>query len=231
MKTLMLVAAIFGLVGVGLIAGSGRALHSTRSFLDRATTAEGTVVRLVRKVDSDGYDTFAPVVSFRVKGSERTFTSSTSARPAAYQPGEAVTVLYDPANPADARIRSFSELYLLPLILFGIGLPFTGLGVGLLVWQRRKAQAREWLKLNGLRRQAAFVEVRHDTSVRVNGRSPYRIACEFKLSNGTTRSYQSDMLWRDPTPLLKGPTVEVLVDPNDERRYWVDTSFLPPEAS
>ena len=228
MKTLTLIGFLACLVGVGLLVGSGLAYYSTQGFLERAVAASGSVVKLARTIDSDGDDTYAPVVSFHLKsGPLQTFTSSISSRPASYQPGETVEVLYDPAKPSDARIRSFSQLYILPLVLLLIGLPFTGAGIGLLVWQRRKAQAREWLKLNGQRRQATITQVVRDNSVSVNGRSPYRIACTFRLPNGAVRVYESDMLWRDPTPHIKGTTIEVLVDPNDDHRYWVDTSILP----
>jgi hypothetical protein len=42
-------------------------------------------------------------------------------------------VLYHPNPPHDARISSFTDLWLLSLILGGLGVLFTALGAGLLL--------------------------------------------------------------------------------------------------
>lgn len=45
-----------------------------------------------------------------------------ASRPARYQIGERVSVLYNPADPADAQINSFVELWFVTLMLVGFGL-------------------------------------------------------------------------------------------------------------
>jgi hypothetical protein len=33
-------------------------------------------------------------------------------------------------------------------------------------------------------------------------------------------------LWPDPTPLIGNRPIDVLIDPNNPGRYWLDTDFL-----
>jgi hypothetical protein len=61
------------------------------------------------------------------------FTGSVGSRPAAFDVGEAVAILYDPVNPRDARINSFFQLWFAPLILGFLGLVFTSIGGGAVV--------------------------------------------------------------------------------------------------
>jgi hypothetical protein len=68
--------------------------------------------------------------------------------PPAYEVGERVTILYDPTSPKEAKINSFGELWLWPLllgILGGLDL-LTGLflliGVPLIISWAEKRSAR-----------------------------------------------------------------------------------------
>jgi hypothetical protein len=68
-------------------------------------------------------------------------------------------------------------------------------------------------------------------SLRVNGRSPYRIFSQSPdPASNTVRVYQSENIWFDPSEYIRDKTIDVLVDPSDPKRYVMDTSFLPKEA-
>ena len=41
------------------------------------------------------------------------------------------------------------------------------------------------------------------------------------------RIFHSENLWFDPTRFVKRKQVTVLLDPNNPKRYHMDTSFLP----
>jgi hypothetical protein len=118
--------AIFLVIGLGLIGGGIYSFLSTRAFLRQAVPAEGAVIDLTAAWDSeDGSYTYYPRVRFRTPdGRAVEFTSDVGSSPPAFEVGEPVRVLFDPANPARARIDSFVQLWLLPLILGGIGLVF-----------------------------------------------------------------------------------------------------------
>jgi hypothetical protein len=69
-----------------------------------------------------------PVVEFTsADGTQRKFEDSTGSKPPAYEVGERVEVLYRADSPEDAKINSFSSLWLLPLIFGGLGLLIAGI--------------------------------------------------------------------------------------------------------
>ena len=100
----------------------------TRSFLDRADTAQGRVVRLAEVRDSDGELSYAPVVRFRPGGgTEIEFTDSFSSMPASNHVGQWVAVAYDPAEPSTARVGG-KRTYFAPVVCLVIGAGWFALG-------------------------------------------------------------------------------------------------------
>ena len=71
------------------------------------------------------------------EGGSHRVTSPVSSRPAAYDVGEKVAVLYSPGDPEDARIDSFFGLWGGSCIFGGIGFLFTLVATIVLVKQRR----------------------------------------------------------------------------------------------
>lgn len=124
-----------------LVAGAW-ANHSYAVDRDWIPT-EGVVVDLVRSRDSDGSDTFAPIVEYRTgEGIERRFQHTVSSGGALTSDiGDLVDVLYDPDDPDHAIVRSATGLWLGPILFgaFGIlGLLVTVLGI----WGVRRAGRR-----------------------------------------------------------------------------------------
>jgi hypothetical protein len=84
------------------------------------STVGGTVVALKESpATQDSGVTYAPVIGYEVGGRAYTFTSGNSSDPPAYRVGERVEVLYDPGDPTRARIDSWWELWLMPVVLGG----------------------------------------------------------------------------------------------------------------
>lgn len=150
---LVLLAAIFGGVAlILLLIAGGLALH-TRSFLGDAASAEGTVVELVGRqscsTDDDHRRTCSTVYAPRVRfttadGREIEYLSTNATSPPAYHEGQQVDVRYRPADPTDARIHSFVDLWLAPVIVGGIGVIFGVVAAALAFIPaalRRRAQA------------------------------------------------------------------------------------------
>ena len=126
-----LVFGIFLLVGLGLLGGTAFLVADTRSDIARADKADGTVVDLIGEQDSDGDTMYYPRVRYVTRyGNPVEFTGSVGSSPAAFDVGESVGVLYDPAAPEEARIDTFFQLWFAPLILGGIGLVFAAIGGG-----------------------------------------------------------------------------------------------------
>jgi hypothetical protein len=69
-----------------------------------------------------GRTLYAPVVEFVTRSGEKVTYQSRIYTRTALPPGKLVTVLYDPANPHEARIDSFTEIWVFPLVGFVGGL-------------------------------------------------------------------------------------------------------------
>jgi hypothetical protein len=119
------IATLFVLVGVGcLIAGVVVFFH-TRAFITSAKTTSGRVVRLDPDTDNHHNIIYHTVFTFTDdSGSPHTIRTSYAQRPQPYRIGDPVTILYQPASPESARIRSFGSLWLAPTILGSVGVIF-----------------------------------------------------------------------------------------------------------
>ena len=233
MKALWIVGGVFFVLGIGLLFGGVAWWRSNAAFAAHAASAEGTVSDLVWRRSSKGNSgTYVPVVDFSTADGRRIHvTGSGGSNPPAYARGEKVRVLYDAANPEHAQLDTFSERHLGPAILSGLGAVFALVGGGVLAARVRQRKQRAWLAQNGLRVKAKFDGVDYDTSVRVNGRSPWRLTCQWQHP-ATQKVYvfRSDAIWFDPAPYVQRDTLDVLVNADDPRQYQVDLSFLPKSA-
>ena len=81
-------------------------------------TTHGTVVRLEESDSSEGgCCVYSPVIEFDRNGQTYSFEGDNASYPPAYEVGEEVSVLYDPADPDTAQINKWSERWLFPLII------------------------------------------------------------------------------------------------------------------
>jgi hypothetical protein len=85
---------------------------------NEGTTTTGTVVRLEESNSSEGgCCVYSPVVQFNANGQTYSFEGDNASDPPAYEVGEVVNVIYDPANPDTAQINKWSERWLFPIII------------------------------------------------------------------------------------------------------------------
>ena len=104
-----LVAGVFLLVALITLSVAGITGVSAWNALQREDTAPGRVIELVARKDSAGNEAFYPRVEFSLPdGSIRTVQLTEGTWPAAHEPGDAVTVVYDREQPKSARIDSTS---------------------------------------------------------------------------------------------------------------------------
>lgn len=134
------VGAIFTVVGLVLVGVGGVLAYSTVSFVQAAERTTGTVVDLDVRWGSHGSRSSSraeyPVVEFEADGQRHTFSSgvTSTSHP---EIGDTVSVLYDPAEPTDARLDSGLLNHLLELIFGGMGIVFAVFGSTLLVGSLR----------------------------------------------------------------------------------------------
>ncbi len=232
MRVLKFVSILFSVIGIGMLTGSILVLSNTRSFIRSAVEAEGKVIDLERSRSSSSSGsstTYRPVVEFNTATGKRIeFVSSVGSSPPSHRVGEAVTVLYQRSDPQAARIKSFFQLWFGFLIVFLLGAVFAAIGLGMIFVRTRGRKQAAWLRQHGRRVKTSYKGVELNQSLRVNGRSPYQIISQSPdPASNSVRVFESDNIWFDPSEYIKGETIDVLVDPNNPKKYVMDISFLP----
>lgn len=125
-------------------------------------------------------------------------------------------------------IRQNAEAVTVFVSVLGIqSLIFGSIGAGVLINIRKKEHLREALIANGYFKTAVVVETERVYNVRINSRHPYRVVCRIE-ENGVLHEYRSDLLMHDPG-LLPGDSVNVYLDWQDDKRYYVDVESAAPE--
>jgi Protein of unknown function (DUF3592) len=114
--------------GVGLLVLGVHLHQKTARFLRVAVAGRGVVVDMAASASHDG-TTWAPVVQFEDRGHSYRFKDSVGSNPPSWRRGDPVDVLYDPSNPADARIDRGRWNKLVPdaVALFGALLASLGI--------------------------------------------------------------------------------------------------------
>src|SRR5688500_14089939 len=93
MKVLKILGAVFCAIGAAMLVAAIVLYINSKSFADSAARADGVVVDLAWHGES-----YHPVVEYATRDGEAVaFHSSVGSSPPAYDVGERVTVLYDPA--------------------------------------------------------------------------------------------------------------------------------------
>lgn len=233
---LLLFGAIFSAVGLPLLIIAGFLIFRDIAFFNKAVEARGTVIELEEKVsrDRDGTSrSYYPRVSFiDNKGKEFTFTSNSGSNPPGFSEGEEVTVLYDPASPSKAKIDTFFQTWGMSFFVAILGVIFSALGLSFLIYAIKKIRMKKWLKSNGQAISAEVKSIGLNTSVKINGQSPWQIIAQWQdASSDTVYIFKSEHIWFDPTDFIKDQTVKVLIDPKNPKHYYMDISFLPKEGN
>jgi len=192
MKTLKILKYTFTVIGAAMLFGAFASYNSTSAFIDRATETSGIVTELVYSRSSDS-SSYYPVVAFQdASGREIVFQSRAGSNPPSFRRGERVSVLYEPSAPENAQINSFFSLWGMSLIVGGLGLVFTLVGGGMVLFGVLKGRSKATEVL------AKFASVEQNTSLTVNGRNPFRIVCQWQHpQTGELHVFRSDNLWFD----------------------------------
>lgn len=219
-----IVFSAIGLVSLLVAAGLAWDLHQDRATREHVAA---TVVSNHRRCNKGC--SYHPVVEYEFAGGRYAITGVVGNSSPVFAVGESVTVLVPPADPRDGRIDHWTESGF--GIIFGLGFfaIFGAIGLPMLFLTLRRRSGTQRARREGFLVLTRFVEVRRDTRVRVNGRSPYRIVSQWhNPRDRKVYRFESDAMWFDPTPFLKGhEQIGVKLDPERPRHYWMDTGFLP----
>lgn len=208
--------------------------------LDRVLThekVEGVVVDLIPSVDSDGDTVYAPVYEYQVDGRSYRYKSKVSLGGFVVPDlGDTRTLLYNPDNPADARVNNTLLLLVLPGLLVLIA---TLALLALVVTSARRAWQRQrkadWLAMGDRSVRAASVTSEPNrvtvtatfmgaeaSPMDNEGRVRYRVRAKAEIE-GKMQRFESEWLDEDPTLGLmqRGNLLEVSINPDDPTNYDV----------
>jgi hypothetical protein len=136
-----LISWLFLLVGVASAAFSLILFFRTLRFLQVSVEADGRISHLERTSTGGGpygQYIYAPVFFFTAAdGKTYSVTSNATTNSPSFGIGERVSVLYDPANPEDARIHTFFQTWGNAVVLGICGVFFVATGCnfpGVLHW-------------------------------------------------------------------------------------------------
>ncbi|GIW72147.1 MAG: hypothetical protein KatS3mg102_1689 [Planctomycetota bacterium] len=225
-RVIRIVLGSFLAIGLLLAALAAYFLWDAMGFRATAASTEGTVIGLAwtssTGTTSHTMHTAAPVVEFTANGQRYRFTSSVSSNPPAYSVGERVQVLYDPEQPQRARIDSFWQLHLLWLATGLPALVCLAVPGAMLALKARRRRRRQRALQYGVPVQATIVDVRPNTTIKVNGRSPLVIEARYRdPQTGEEHTFTSENLWQLPLdrPWQPGEQVTVYMVPGEPDCY------------
>ncbi|MCC6260105.1 MAG: DUF3592 domain-containing protein [Anaerolineales bacterium] len=113
---------IVGLAAVALFGVAAYMFVTARNFVRSASKTQGTVVRLEARPGSKGGTVYLPIFEFKtIDGQIITVPHDVASRPPNYRVGESVEILYNPANPQNAKLAGSSNFYMLPALLAAFG--------------------------------------------------------------------------------------------------------------
>jgi len=118
------------------------------------------------------------------------------------------------------------EADVLSLVFLGA---FGGVGlilstIGLILGRRfsRHKRLKERLSLEGNYIWADVVDISRNSSMHVNGQSPFVLRCKYQHSDGNNYIFTSPYLRYNPESMLSENKVKVWIDRHDIRKYYVD---------
>lgn len=201
-------------------------------FVILGLTLFGSIFNYTNKIDTTGtiteissYRDNKVYVSYTVDGKE--YESMLSGYSSNFYEGKEIKIYYDKDNPNKIGMKSLDLLF---LIFPGIGLIFLIIGgTGILV-KTNKTKLEKRLRENGELIYADYVETILNTSYSVNGRSPYKIICEWdNPADSKEYMFKSKNIWTNPENLIEEKNIKqfpVYIDNNNKKKYLVDIDIL-----
>ena len=198
-------------------------LYTSVIMLDNSNKVDtiGTITSIV----STSNDTPDVYVTYNVDG--KRYTSVMRGYSSTFYEGKKIDIYYMKNDPNTIGSK---KLELLLLLLPFIGLIFLligGINIFKIISNKKK---KERLIKTGIKIAATYIETTTNFNLRVLGRNPSNIICEYDdpISKNTYR-FKSERLWYDPSLYISDCEIEtftVYVNKNDMKDYYVDIEEL-----
>ena len=218
---IVLFGLIFFLAGIGVAFGGVMIKRSNDEFMKTAIKTEGYIsdIETYREWDStdDRYETkHRTYVTYEVDG-EIYENIRLSYYSSDMYVGKDITLYYDPLNHGNVKVKEgMTFTYIFMLIFGGI---FALVGFFVMTTGIKRTPK---IKKTGKRYEATVIDIECNTSVKVNGKHPYRVICRVEdYSAGEAYIYKSKNVYVNLNQ-YELDTVPVYVDPNKPSKFFVD---------
>lgn len=228
--------ALFLVVGLALLAGSGFAIWSEINFRRGAVETNGQVVEMLTRSSRDrdrrttSY-TYVPVFVFTLPdGTKRRVEGGVASNPPCCTVGETIRIRYRPEAPEHAQMTGFMESWFVATLLGGMGLVFALVGKAIWGFGRPGGVVVSGgpvaAPANAMTFQVPLAGLRRDQGP---GGPHWIVQARWSdPRSGMQRLFESPPIPFDPVPQMRSMTsVNVTFDPGDPTSaYAMDFSFL-----
>ena len=218
-----LIWVIFACIGIIFIIISIFVFRKTFNYENKVDTI-GTITEISSYRGSDNNVNYEVYVLFTVDGKE--YQSKLNGYLDSFYKGKEIEIYYDKDNLNEIGMKSLDLLF---LIFPGTGLVFLIIGGTVLLVKFNKKKLEKRLKEKGELIYANYIETILNTSYQVNGRSPYKIICEWESSLDNKKyTFKSKNIWINPDIIIKEKDIKqfpVYVDSN-KKKYVIDLDVL-----
>lgn len=215
-KVEKILGTVFGVIGLVMLAIGIVITIVQLNFMNDAKQVRATIT------DTRGVEGSGTQLAYTYDGEEYeewiSFYSST------FEEGDTIMVYVDKENPREVAPASF--LFLPVYIVGGIGGVFLVTGFIFLMIINSQNRKKKRLMVEGRKLYAEVTGGNVNYNYRVNGRSPFKLECQYTDSyTGAVYLFSSGNTWLDPN-LYIGRQVAVYVDKADFSKYYVDVDSL-----
>ena len=222
-----IILGFFAVIGLLMLMGGSYFYLSGYSQEKSGIVVTGQIIDLSVHRSDDGAS-YCPVVKYTDGQEEYVMESSYCSSGYRNALGDDIDVIYQPGNPDNAVIHSFGGLYGGAVILLGMGAVFALVGTLPLIIMYLRSKSGQRLLREGMPVKARFSEVILNTTININGRSPFQIVAQMHdTAANTVKLYYSHNIAFDPSPFINQEFVTVYVDKKNPDKYYMDISFLP----
>ncbi|MBT0368511.1 DUF3592 domain-containing protein [Morganella morganii subsp. morganii] len=222
-----IILGFFAVIGLLMLMGGSYFYLSGYSQEKSGIVVTGQIIALSVHRPDDGAS-YCPVVKYTDGQEEYVMESSYCSSGYRNALGDDIDVIYQPGNPDNAVIHSFGGLYGGAVILLGMGAVFALVGTLPLIIMYLRSKSGQRLLREGMPVKARFSEVILNTTININGRSPFQIVAQMHdTAANTVKLYYSHNIAFDPSPFINQEFVTVYVDKKNPDKYYMDISFLP----
>ena len=222
-----IILGIFAVIGLLMLMGGSYFYLSGYSQEKSGIVVTGQIIDLSVHRSDDGAS-YCPVVKYTDGQEEDVMESSYCSSGYRNALGDDIDVIYQPGSPDNAVIHAFGGLYGGAVILLGMGAVFALVGTLPLIIMYLRSKSGQRLLREGMPVKARFSEVILNTTININGRSPFQIVAQMHdTAANTVKLYYSHNIAFDPSPFINQEFVTVYVDKKNPDKYYMDISFLP----